>query len=40
MCMGGQGSNCGECVWEGKVQNVGSVYGKVRFRLWGVCMGR
>ena len=22
------------------VQNVGSVYGKVRFRMWGVCMGR
>ena len=24
---------CRESVWEGKVQNVGSVYGKARFRM-------
>jgi len=38
--MGRYGSECRECVWEGKVQNVGSVYGKVRFRMRGVFMGR
>jgi len=31
--MGRQGSECRECIWEGKVQNVGSVYGKVWFRM-------